>query len=235
MSPTSILIAIGVIVFAYLIGSVSFSVIFSKLFTGKDVRNSGSGNAGATNVLRTAGKLPAILTFVCDALKGFVACFAGKAVFSYLYSLPETSDVFAPMYGAYICCIAVMLGHIFPVFFGFKGGKAVACSVGTFAVCCPLAIVLGLLVFVLGVVFTKIVSLSSILATVTVILSAILYSVFGPETIGNAFFPAVDYNIVPTAILSVIAGAIVIVKHKSNIVRLLNGTEKKISSKKKEA
>lgn len=235
MSPTSILIAIGVIIFAYLIGSISFSVIFSKLFTGKDVRNSGSGNAGATNVLRTAGKLPAILTFVCDAFKGFVACFAGKAVFSYLYALPETSEVLNPMYGAYICCIAVMLGHIFPIFFGFKGGKAVACSVGTFAVCCPLAIVLGLLVFVLGLIFTKIVSLSSILATVTVVLSAILYSVFGPEIVSNAFFPAVDYNIVPTAILSVIAGAIVILKHKSNIVRLLNGTEKKISSKKKEA
>ncbi len=228
----NITLAILVVVFAYIIGSISFSVIFSKIFTGKDVRDSGSGNAGATNVLRTAGKLPAILTFVCDALKGFVACFAGKMVFSYISVLPNTSEWFTPMYGAYFCCIAVMLGHIFPIFFGFKGGKAVACSVGTFAVCCPIAIVLGLLVFALGVVATKIVSLSSVLATITVVSTAILYAVFGPESGGNAFFLTVDYNIVPTVICAAVAGAIVILKHKSNIVRLLNGTEKKISSKK---
>ena len=228
----NIMLALIAVVFAYLIGSVSFSVIFTKIFTGKDVRNEGSGNAGATNVLRTAGKLPGILTFVCDALKGFVACFVGKMVFSYISQTPTATEIFNPMYGAYICLIAVMLGHIFPLFFGFKGGKAVACSVGTFAVCCPIAIVLGLLVFALGVVITRIVSLSSILATITVVTSAIIYSVFGPTDVGNAFFPVVDYNIIPTIIIAVIAGAIVILKHKSNIVRLLNGTEKKISSKK---
>ena len=234
MSATNFLIAAGVIVFAYLIGSISFSVVFSKLFTGVDVRKSGSGNAGATNVLRTAGKLPAILTFACDALKGFVACLAGKLVFTYVYALPDSSEIFQPMYGAYICCLAVMLGHIFPIFFGFKGGKAVACSVGTFSICCPLAIVLGLTVFALGVFITKIVSLSSILATVTVVSVAILYAVFGPESWGNAFFPQVDYNILPTVIMALIAGFIVIFKHKDNIVRLLNGTEKKISAKKRD-
>lgn len=235
MSATSVLIAIGVIIFAYLIGSISFSVVFSKLFTGNDVRNSGSGNAGTTNVLRTAGKLPAALTFVCDALKGFVACLAGKLVFSYLYTLPDSSELFQPMYGAYICCLAVMLGHIFPVFFGFKGGKAVATSVGTFSICCPLAIVLGLTAFALCLIVSKIVSLSSIIATVTVVSTAIIYSIFASSTVDNFFFPVVNYNIIPTVIMTLIAGFIVIIKHKDNVVRLLNGTEKKISAKKKES
>lgn len=235
MSEISFIIAAGVIIFAYLVGSISFSVVFSKLFTGKDVRNLGSGNAGTTNVLRTAGKLPAALTFICDALKGFVACFAGKMVFTYLYTQPDASELFQPMYGAYLCCIAVMLGHIFPVFFGFKGGKAVACSVGTFSVCCPVAIVLGLTAFAVCLLISKIVSLSSIIATVTVVSTAIIYSVFASETAGNLFFPKVDYNIIPTVIMTLIAGFIVIIKHKDNVIRLLNGTEKKISANKKES
>ncbi len=223
MSAVNILIAIGVIVFAYLVGSVNFAVIFSKLFTGKDVRSSGSGNAGATNMLRTAGKLPAALTFVFDALKGFVACFAGKAVFSYLFELTSSLEVFTPQYGAYACCIAVMLGHIYPVFFGFKGGKAVACSVGTFSVCCPLAIILGLTGFALCLIISKIVSLSSLVATVIVVSVAIIYDVANPY---------VTYNVVPVIVMALIAGFIVFIKHKDNIVRLANGTEKKISAKK---
>ena len=78
---TNVLFAVGAIVAAYLIGSINFAVIFSNLFTGKDVRNSGSGNAGTTNVLRTAGFLPGALTFICDAAKGFAGAFIGKAVF----------------------------------------------------------------------------------------------------------------------------------------------------------
>ena len=210
MSEISFIIAVGVIIFAYLVGSISFSVVFSKLFTGKDVRNSGSG----------------------DAFKGFVACFAGKMVFTYLYTQPDASEFFQPMYGAYLCCIAVMLGHIFPIFFGFKGGKAVACSVGTFSVCCPVAIVLGLTAFAVCLLISKIVSLSSIIATVTVVSTAIIYSVLASETVGNLFFPKVDYNIIPTVIMTLIAGFIVIIKHKDNVIRLLNGTEKKISAKK---
>ena len=217
-------IAIAVLAFAvaYLIGSVNFAVIFSKLFTGKDVREEGSGNAGATNTLRTVGKRAGILTFVCDAIKGFVACSVGKAVFTYLYTA-TAAEMFHPLYGAYFCCIAVMLGHIYPVFFGFKGGKAVACSVGTFAVCCPIAIILGLIGFAVCLIVSKIVSLSSLLATVIVVGVSIAYQ----------FLANVDYNIIPIIVMSLIAGFIVFIKHKDNIIRLAKGEEMKISSRKK--
>ena len=223
MTLPNILVASGVIIFAYLIGSISFAVIFSNYFIGRDIRKSGSGNAGATNVLRTAGKLPAALTFLFDALKGFAACFAGKMVFTYLFGQTGSLVVFTPAYGAYLCCLAVMLGHIYPIFFGFKGGKAVACSVGTFAVCCPLAIILGLTAFVISLLTSKIVSVSSIIATVVVVSVSVIYGFAAPE---------ISYNVIPTTVMSLIAGYIVIVKHKDNIVRLLNGTEKRISSKK---
>jgi glycerol-3-phosphate acyltransferase PlsY len=116
-----------------------------------------------------------------------------------------------------------MLGHIYPVFFGFKGGKAVACSVGTFAVCCPIAIILGLIGFAACLFFTKIVSLSSLLATVIVISVASIYEIVN---ISGA------YNIIPVIIMALIAGFIVFIKHKDNISRLVKGTEAKISAKK---
>ena len=113
-----------------------------------------------------------------------------------------------------------MLGHIFPIFFGFKGGKGVATSVGIFAVCCPIAIVIGLTVFALMVLLTKIVSLSSLIATVTVIsLSIVFYNS--------------DANIALPAVLSISMGVIVFLKHKDNIKRLVKGEEKKITVRRK--
>ena len=215
-----VFMALGAMLAAYLIGSVNFAVIFSKIFTGKDVRDSGSGNAGATNTLRTVGVLPGLLTFVFDALKGFAACYIGKVVFSYIYGVSQ-NELFNGVYGAYLCCIAVMLGHIFPLFFGFKGGKAVACSVGTFAVCCPIAIILGLCGFALCLAVSKIVSLSSLIATVIVVGTSVIYQFAGS---------GVDYNVIPVVILSLVAGYIVFIKHKSNIARLIKGEEKKIFS-----
>ncbi len=226
MSAYQVLMAVGVIIFAYLLGSVNFAVIMSKIFAGEDVRKSGSGNAGTTNVLRTVGKLPAILTFLLDILKGFGACLAGKLVFEYLL-FSTTIDfnwLFIPDYGAYICCIAVMLGHIFPVFFGFKGGKAVATSVGTFAVCCPLAIILGLTAFAISLAISKIVSLSSLIATVVVVGVGAGYAI----VVNSA-----QFNVIPVVIMALIAGFIVFIKHKANIKRLIEGTEPTISAKKR--
>lgn len=113
--------AIAVVIAAYFIGSVNFAVIFAKAFLKKDVRNLGSGNAGATNVMRTAGFLPGILTFVCDALKGFLASYLGRLVFGLVIS--SGIDWLDPIYGAYLCGVACMLGHVFPIFFQFKGGQ----------------------------------------------------------------------------------------------------------------
>ena len=201
---------LAAVVIAYLLGSINFAVIFANIFLKKDVRELGSGNAGTTNVMRTAGFLPGALTFVCDALKGFAACFIGKMLFIHAYP-----DTIPWIYVAYMCGVACMLGHVFPIFFRFKGGKGVATSVGIFAVCCPIAIIIGLTVFALMTIITKIVSLSSLIATVTVIsLSIVFYDS--------------EADIVLPAVLSIAMGVIVFLKHKDNIKRLAKGEEKKI-------
>ncbi len=212
------LLSIAVIIFAYLVGSVNFAVIFSKVFLKKDVRNVGSGNAGTTNVMRSAGFLPGALTFLCDALKGFVASFAGLKVFEYVSHFAE-GEWAMPAYGALACGLACMIGHVFPIFFQLKGGKGVATSVGIFAVCNPLAISLGLAVFAFVLLLSKMVSLSSLIATVTVVaLSIKFYDQYA------AFWPQ--------AILIIIMGVIIFAKHKDNIKRLMSGTENKIGGKK---
>ncbi len=216
-----VMTAIITVIAAYLIGSISFAIIFSNAFMKKDVRSMGSGNAGTTNVMRNGGFLPGALTFVCDALKGFVASFMGKLIFEYI--MENTDAIWAqPIYGAYICGTACMLGHVFPIFFQFKGGKGVATSVGIFSVCCPIAIVSGLAVFALVTITSKYVSLASIIATVTVVvLSIILYNK--------------SASIIPQIVFIVIMGAIVILKHKENIKRLLAGTESKVGSRRRKS
>ena len=211
------LYAVLTIIVAYLFGSISFAVIFSKLFMKQDVREMGSGNAGTTNVMRTGGFKLGALTFLGDVLKGFVACFLAKIVFSKIF---ENGDEWA-VYGAYVCGLACMIGHVFPIFFQFKGGKGIATSVGIFAVCCYPSIILGLSVFALGAWITKIVSLSSILATVVVVSTAMLFY--------NINEPALFW---PQALFAILMGVVVIAKHSSNIKRLLNGTEKKLTIRK---
>lgn len=211
-----VITAIVTVIAAYLIGSISFAVIFAKSFLKKDVRELGSGNAGATNVMRNAGLLPGLLTFLFDALKGFAASYMGKAIFNYIHTETQ-SDWSLPVYGAFLCGAACMLGHIIPIFFGFKGGKGVATSVGVFAVCCPLAIIVAILLFVLSVVFTKYVSLGSVLGAVAVVIITTVVVIIEGET---AMWPEI--------LLTVAMGSMVIGKHEKNIKRLLNGTESKI-------
>ncbi len=219
MTIANVLFAVGAIIAAYLIGSINFAVIFTNLFVGKDVRNSGSGNAGTTNVLRTAGFLPGALTFIFDAAKGFAGAFVGKVIFDYLFNITAL-PVFTPIYGAYICYIFVMVGHIFPVFFGFRGGKGIATSVGGFAVCCWPAIVIGLSAFAVSTFISKIVSLSSLIATTFVITFAIVFR--------NVSIAGTAENVVPQIIMAIIAGGIVFYTHRTNIVRLIHGEEKKL-------
>ena len=211
-----ILYAIAAIILAYLIGSINFAVIFSTIFLKKDVRELGSGNAGTTNVMRNGGFLPGALTFVFDALKGYAASFIGLKVFEYLFHHTQWA---MPAYGALACGLACMLGHVFPIFFRFKGGKGVATSVGIFYVCNPLAITLGLAAFALVLIISKIVSLSSLIATVVVVSVSIIFY---------------DYNasFLPQIILIVSMGAIVFIKHTDNIKRLVAGNENRIGGKK---
>lgn len=212
-----ITIAVLTVIAAYLIGSINFAVIFSNAFLKKDVRKLGSGNAGATNVMRVAGVLPGLLTFLCDVLKGFASSLLGKLVFDYILKETDASWA-APIYGAFICGVACMLGHVFPIFFQFKGGKGVATSVGIYAVCSPLVIVIGLSVFIIIVLLSKMVSLGSIFATLTVVIL-------------TAVFPDQSAWIVPQVASGVIMGLIVILKHTDNIKRLLSGTESKLNTR----
>lgn len=205
------------VILAYLLGSISFAVVFSKMFLKKDVREMGSGNAGTTNVMRTGGFKLGAITFLCDVLKGFISCFVGKLVFAKVLENGESWAV----YGAFLCGLACMLGHVFPIFFQFKGGKGIATSVGIFAVCSYPAIIIGLAVFAICVWLTKIVSISSIAAAITVVVCTMIFSFIN--------LPALFW---PQAVIASLMGILVIVKHGENIKRLINGTEKKLTIRK---
>lgn len=214
----------GAAVFSYALGSISFAVIFSKLFGKRDVRNYGSGNAGMTNVMRSVGIGPGLLTFVCDALKGAVACLAAKYLFFPYVWEQGLHPLLNPVYGAYFCGFLCILGHAFPVFFSFKGGKGIATCVGIFAVCCYPAIIAGIVAFAIVMILTRIVSLGSIVAAVTVVTSVGIFH--------NDVNPA--YPLPPALILSALMGLFVIIKHKDNIIRLIHGNEKRLVVRKGE-
>lgn len=202
-------IYIGVIVFAYFLGSISFSVIFSRKFAGFDVREKGSKNAGTTNVLRTVGKKVAILTLVCDVLKGVLAVLLAMLA-SKIWgdSNPETTKNLM-----YIAGFFAILGHTFPIFFEFRGGKGVATALG---VLITLNWKIGLICLIFAVIiiaFTKMVSVGSLL-------SAVLYPILIIFIGGVKFIPI---------IISILITALVIFNHRENLKRIKNGTENKLN------
>lgn len=206
-------------IIAYLLGSISFSIIFTKKFAGFDVRQKGSGNAGSTNVLRTAGKKPAILTLICDILKGVIAIFI-----AYLIGKIFDFDIQSTALLVQIAGICVVIGHTFPVFFGFKGGKGVATALGVLLVT-NWQIGLICLVFALVLMaLTRIVALGSIAA-------AILFPVL-------CFFITNNYLIGDSStrmsylVFGIIMAVIVIFNHRSNIQRMASGKENRLIFKK---
>lgn len=198
-------------VIAYLIGSVNFSVILSKKMAGFDVREKGSGNAGTTNMLRSVGKKAAAITLICDILKGVVAILIAMLIGKIVQG--SNSALLVQIAG-----IAVILGHTFPIFFKFKGGKGVATSLGVL-IMSNWQIGLICLVFALILMaLTQMVSVGSIAA-------AILYPVL------TLFIP--QNYIVPGnyLIYSIILAILVVFNHRENVKRLLSGTENRISFK----
>lgn len=211
-----IMLAVLSPIFAYLIGSISFAVIFTERFSKVDVRKKGSGNAGTTNVLRVSGVKAGLLTFLCDALKGAAACLIGRFAFGLAFGSLQTV-----LLGAYICGFACMLGHAYPLFFDFKGGKCAATSVGIFAVCCPQGIILGLLGYGINMAITRIVSISTLIATTIVVIVSFVQKGF----LQFGFNPAI-------LVLTLLMGTLVFYRHKSNIQKLIKGEEKKLKVKK---
>ena len=204
---------------AYAIGSVNFSVIISKKMAGFDVREKGSGNAGTTNVLRTVGKKAAALTLICDILKGVVSILIALLIGVIAKNSANSAIIVE------IAALAVVIGHTFPIFFGFRGGKGVATSLGVILLV-NWKIGLICLIFALALMaLTRMVSLGSISAAV---LFAVLTIFVRDSYIGGIEF---DFSFI---IFGILLATLVIFNHRSNLKRIINGTENKLSFKKKE-
>ncbi|TDY53220.1 acyl-phosphate glycerol-3-phosphate acyltransferase [Paraburkholderia rhizosphaerae] len=198
-----------VAVVSYLIGSVSFAVIVSAAMGLADPRSYGSGNPGATNVLRTGNKKAAVLTLIGDALKGWVPVwFVGH--YGARYNLDDTSIA--------IAAIAVFLGHLYPVFFRFKGGKGVATAAGVLLAINPVLGIATLLTWLIVAFFMRYSSLAAICA-----------AIFAPLFDGFLFGP----NVIALSIVAM--SALLIWRHRGNIAKLVAGKESRIGEKKKEA
>jgi glycerol-3-phosphate acyltransferase PlsY len=193
--------ALFVVLIAYLLGAIPFGYLLVRWKTGADVRASGSGNIGATNVLRTSGRLAGIVTLLLDIGKGYLAVWiAGKMT---------QNDPFWMS----VAALAVVAGHAYPVFLRFQGGKAVACYVGAFLCLTPWPFAAVLVVFVAVVAWTRYISLGSIVGAATFPLAAWIL-VKAP---------------MPVIVASIIAGAFIIYRHRANIQRLNQGTEHQFS------
>ena len=202
-------------VLAYLIGSMNFAIIVTRLFAHKDIRDFGSGNAGMTNVLRTLGKGPAVLVTVGDFCKGLFSVLLGHLLVQWIGGTEP------PYYLDYIIALLVMLGHCFPVFYGFKGGKGILVSAGVILALNP-PVLLGLLViFLIVVACTRIVSVASITVAAAYPVLTLLWGLWQgtPHLLG-------------ATLSALVIGGIVIWMHRSNIRRLLDGTENKFGKKK---
>lgn len=191
------------VVAAYLLGSLSFSFIIGKLVKGIDIRAHGSGNAGATNTLRVLGKGPAILVLALDVVKAIVAVWIGK------WMAPDLIWVHVA------CGLAVIIGHNWPVFFGFRGGKGVATAIGVTATLCFLPALFAGIIAIASIFLTRYVSLGSLLFT-----ALLPFFVWG---MGR-----------PVEILwgAIVIGLFTFWRHRTNISKLVQGRENKIGSKK---
>jgi glycerol-3-phosphate acyltransferase PlsY len=211
MPETSLNLAL-LLIAAYILGSIPFGMILARLFGSADVRKSGSGNIGATNVARVAGPFAGILTLVFDTGKGAAAVLLAARI-------AHESAAWMMLAG-----LAALVGHCFPVWLKFKGGKGVAAALGVFLALCPVAALAALLLFMIVVVIWRYVSLGSITAAVAIPL--LMYFLWAPRH-------------APPLIItfgSLAAAVLVVYKHDGNIQRLVEGKEPKISlSRKKDA
>lgn len=188
----------------YLIGNVQFAVILSRLFHHDDVRNHGSGNAGSTNMLRVYGVKSGVLTFIGDFLKGVLGVIIGRAI--------------GGEYAAYCAGMGVILGHDFPAFFRFRGGKGVAASFGIICVLTPMWTLGVALIAVIVIALTRTISLVSITSAVAYLAIALI---FGED--------------LAIKIFAVLAASLLLIRHKDNIKRLIQGQEDSIRAGNKDS
>lgn len=208
-----------VAVVSYLLGSIPFGYVLVRIFRGEDIRQTGSGNIGATNVARSGAKGLGIATLAADAIKGALAVWLAALLAGSKYNLCGDSVVFPCVLTLRLmswAALLAVLGHVFPVWLRFKGGKGVATALGVFCVLFPKAILVALAIFILVVAVTRYVSLGSILGAIA--------------------FPVAAYFMQDADWLSLLLASgvslIIIVKHHQNIGRLLGGTEHRFGASK---
>ncbi|MDM5227248.1 glycerol-3-phosphate 1-O-acyltransferase PlsY [Cytobacillus sp. NJ13] len=187
---------ISTLILSYLIGSISFALVVGKLCYKIDIRGYGSGNLGATNTYRILGKKAGLIVAIADLLKGTFACLLPQILNSTVNPI--------------ICGLLAILGHVFPIFAGFKGGKAVATATGVLLFLTPLGTLTGFVVFILTLIMSKYVSLSSMLAGVGIFIYSLIFE---------------DRVIIA---LSLFISVLVIILHRKNIKRIIKGTENKL-------
>ena len=211
------------IVVPYLLGGINTSIIVTKLRTGKDIREMGSGNAGLTNTLRTQGKAIAGIVLLGDVLKAVIAVFAVKLAFLLIGGIDTTDVTLGMNWVNYISIMMVVVGHVFPVYYNFKGGKGVLAAISAiFAVDWRSAVIL-LSIFIILVAITRYVSLGSCIASSMFCVTALIFTYFMDGD------PAGIIN----SILGGLTAALIIFMHRGNIQRLLTHTEKKLGEKAK--
>ncbi len=192
-----------VLVASYLLGSMPFSYLVTRIMTGRDIRQMGSSNVGATNVMRTTGKLAGLIALILDVLKGTAAVLVVRHFFPAAQALPAVAGFLA------------MLGHSFPIFLRFKGGKSVATGAGAFFALSPFGILSSIGIFAMMLFGFRIVSLASMVGSATFPLFAWLYG--GSKQV---------------VILSALSAALIIFRHKENLMRLFKGTERRMGDRK---
>lgn len=207
------LILIAIAIVSYLIGSINSAIIVGKIkSSGDDIRNHGSGNAGATNALRTYGKSAAAFVVLGDCLKSAISC-----IIAIIVAYNTSLGVENVKLGIYAAGIGAVLGHNFPLYFGFKGGKGILVSVTALMFANWKIALVILIISILVMAITKYVSLGSVLGAVLFIVLPLIF----------------ETDNIPYLIFCIILAVLAIYKHKTNIVRLIKGEENKISGKKK--
>lgn len=204
------------VVFSYLLGSLNSSITVVRLWKKVDIRQYGSKNAGLTNTLRVFGKGPALVTLLCDLAKGVIAVLASRGIAELFGVFNDT------LFVAYIAGIFAMIGHIFPLYYGFKGGKGVLMAATTLIAIDPLTFAIVIPFFALILFITRYVSVSSIIAAIAYPIITLVTQLF--RGISTAYM---------NAGFTLIIAIIIIYLHRPNIERLRNGTENKFSFKKK--
>lgn len=228
MGSSFILHLLVIAMVGYLIGSINLSIILCKLMGKGDIRDHGSGNAGTTNTLRTLGKLPALLVLTFDILKGFIAIKLGMALMLFGQGAVDIDKLpLAFEYATLVAGFASILGHNFPIYYGFKGGKGIATSLGVILTIEPLIGWTCALFAIILMIASRMVSLGSIFGS-------FLYPVL-VLVIGDAFGSSSDLALkIPYFIFACLLASLAIYRHRANIDRLLNGTENKLWKTKKE-